>query len=224
MKFNLSQTATILFLTLNFACGTSNNPPGIGNPNTLPQVPSGSNVGAPGIAATPTPVPSSNPTEPEPTPSPSNTPTPFPTSSLAEGWKTLTVQAWSAKTILDAFAHFSTTRNACGRDADGVLSLEDWNSISVHLNQAVQKELTQEASYCVPTPEAYPYMDDRVEVEIDLPTFRGKKPLYEVKEGQICSTISDHTVSDALLNDINKFIKTADKQDVDRALCPWVQP
>jgi hypothetical protein len=149
-----------------------------------------------------------------------NTPTlpPQPQTLFAEGWQNLIINANSAKTDVDAIAHFKTSRNACGRGADGVLELPEWNSVAQHLNSAVSLGPSQNP-YCVPIPDTFPYMDNSVEVVLN----REKRTLYEVRDGQICSTISDHNVSDALLGDIQKIILFADKQDVDTAECPWAR-
>lgn len=137
---------------------------------------------------------------------------------FADGWQNLVITANSAKTNLDSVAHFKTDRNACGRGADGVLELPEWNSVSQNLNVVVKQRPAQDP-YCVNIPDAWPYMDNSVEVVLD----REKRTLYEVRDGQICSTISDHSVSDALLADIHKIIRFADKQDVDPAECPWAR-
>jgi hypothetical protein len=131
-----------------------------------------------------------------------------PEATTASNWTELTIQANSAKTTVSTAAHFATDRNACGKDAYGVMGLDDWNSLANHLNVAVLQEPAS-TPYCVATPDSYPYMNDSVVVALT----QGKRTLYELKDGQICSTVQDHQLSDALLADIQKVIVSADKEE-----------
>jgi hypothetical protein len=127
----------------------------------------------------------------------------------AEGWSEALIQANYAKTVIDTTGHFSTTRNACGKDAFGVLSVEDWNLFAKSLNE-ISKEGLSSNEYCVPAPEDVSrFMDGEVELKLD----QGKKTLYQYKSYEICSNIQNHQVSDQLLQVINKIIAHADQED-----------
>jgi hypothetical protein len=145
----------------------------------------------------------------------SNLPPPPPEAVLATGWVEIVINANSARTTVTNVAHFSTTRNACGKDAYGVINLDVWNSLTKSLNDVSKVDpnapsaLASGTNYCVPIPETYPYMNDTVEVKSE----QGKKLLYENKDGQICSAVADPQVSNALLADIQKIILLADKEE-----------
>src|SRR4051812_8057937 len=65
----------------------------------------------------------------------------------AKGWSNIVITANMAKTDVGAGAHFATTRNACGKDAYGALSLESWNNLAKNANLSVQG-LTRDPDYC----------------------------------------------------------------------------
>lgn len=132
-----------------------------------------------------------------------------PNVTYATGWSTVTINANYAKTTVNSTAHFSTTRNACGKDAYNVIALDEWNNFSKNVNLAIQQPSLQE-EYCVPAPtDTYKYMDGTTKILTD----HGERILYEVRDYQICSTIQDHQISDALLSVVNQIILDADKTD-----------
>jgi len=143
----------------------------------------------------------------------------------ALGWASIEINANYAKTIVSIGSHFTTNRNACGKDAYGAIELDTWNSLAKNANLALQQP-PREDTYCVDPPtDTYKYMDGTVEIKTisqdsgssgnDVNNEHGLKSraLFEVKDGQICSTIADKAVSDALLAAINKIIVIADKED-----------
>ncbi len=146
----------------------------------------------------------------DPSASPSPSPTATSNVAYANGWSAITIHANFAKTHVDITGHFDTDRNACGKDAAGLLGLDDWNKFAKDVNTALESPpLAQE--YCIPQPDTGKYMDGTTEVVLT----RGKRLLYEVKNGEICSTVGGPALSSELLNLINKIINLADK-----ANCP----
>lgn len=129
---------------------------------------------------------------------------------FATGWAAMVITANLAKTEVGVGAHFTTTRNACGKDAYGALSLEDWNNFATQANIAVQG-LSQDPDYCVPLPEDDYLTRGGLSVDIKLP--HETRTLYEVRGDQICSSIQNHQASDALLKAISNVISAADKED-----------
>jgi hypothetical protein len=152
------------------------------------------------------PTPDAN--DPAPVNDQRNGPPAPPEATVAKGWSELIINANSAKTTVSPFGHFATTRNACGKDAFGVVVLADWNSLAKNLNLAVEGTPAPQ-EYCVAIPESYPYMNDSVQVKLERET----RTLYELKNGQICSNIQDHATADALLADVQKMILVADKEE-----------
>ncbi len=129
--------------------------------------------------------------------------------TYASKWTSVTLLANSAKTIIDSLGHFSTNRNACGKDAYGSIALEVWNPLAKNLNLAIEKDPPYN-DYCIPIPETNnKYMDGTVEIKME----QGNRKLYELRDNQICSTIADPQVSDILFGIINKLIIIADKED-----------
>lgn len=125
----------------------------------------------------------------------------------ATGWSVMIIHANYAKTTIDSGAHLTTDRNACGKDAYAAIALDEWNNFSKNVNLAIQKPPVQD-EYCVSPPtDTYKYMDGSVKITTD----HGERLLYETVDYQICSTISDHKLSDTLLALINQLILDADK-------------
>jgi len=131
------------------------------------------------------------------------------------GWGEIVINANYAKTTVTVGAHFATTRNACGRDAYGGIDLATWNALAQNANLALQSEPNTSEEYCVDPPaDALRWMDGTVDIK--LPQANGTlktRTLYEARNGLICSTIRDKTVSDALLGTINQMVLIADKED-----------
>ncbi len=134
-----------------------------------------------------------------------------PSITYASGWSMMTITANYAKTVVDVGAHFNTSRNACGKDAYGAIGLEAWNKISLNTNTAIKDGLTL-TDYCVPLPEDNIYLA-RIGINVEVKLERRTETLYEIKDGQICSSIRNHQVSDELLNALTQVIIDADKED-----------
>jgi hypothetical protein len=138
-----------------------------------------------------------------------------PTSSRVvypDGWEEITINANWAKTLVNTTAHFTTSRNACGKDAYGAFDLETWNNLSKDLNAMLKMPRLQE-DFCVDPPETpdYKFMDGSVELKPDNSNV--KQTVFEYKDGRICSRIKDPKLSNKLLNLIQKVIIMADKED-----------
>ena len=142
-----------------------------------------------------------------------------PNITYASGWSEIDITANMAKTKVTVGAHFGTSRNACGKDAYGAIELATWNSLAKNANLAIQNE-PRALDYCVPIPDDNIYLNrGGLSVEVKTPT--GNRALYDIKNGEICSTVQDDATSQALLDAINQVIEAADKED-----CPngWGSP
>ncbi len=148
---------------------------------------------------------------------PENTPidlTPYsPAVVYADGWRDAVIMANFAKTTVDVGAHFATSRNACGKDAFGAIDLATWNQFSKSLNSALKMPArTEDQYYCVSPPmDTSKWLDGTLEV--NLPPPQKSRILYELRDGQICSSIQDKAVSDVLLEVVQKIIVAADRED-----------
>lgn len=144
----------------------------------------------------------------------SNSPPPA-SAALADGWTQVLIQANYAKTKVDAFAHWNTNRNACGKDADGALELEVWNRLVTAVNHAVTHPLLAEPR-CQPkdqNSENASKMDGTAQVTHT----QGKFTLIEVRDtGEICSFVKDEAYSKQLIQAITDIVLIADKED-----CPF---
>ena len=128
----------------------------------------------------------------------------------AKNWDSLNLLANFAKTQIDTAAHFVTTRNACGKDAMGSVTISTWNIIATDVNAAIVLEpLKDENLFCIPFPDSMK-MDGTLDVAL---TGGKKREIYSNRGGQICSTISNPQLSNELLNAINQVVVAADRED-----------
>lgn len=132
---------------------------------------------------------------------------PSPDLIFAEGWNEVAITANWAKTRLDHVAHFMTTRNACGRDAGGVITLDPWNRLARGLNAYVKMQPLKEPK-CFPV-ELRAKMDGTAE----LITPSGKRQLIEVKGNEFCSYIPDAQVSREVFEVLDHVVQTADREE-----------
>jgi len=132
-----------------------------------------------------------------------------PNITYADQWLEITMMANSAKTTISTVAHFSTTRNKCGKDAYGAINdLAFWNEFTKNMNIAVKAPPIAD-EYCVDSPSQWPRMDGTV----DAKTEAGKRSLFWVKGGQVCSTIRDPGTAAKLLAAYHKIVLLADAED-----------
>lgn len=127
--------------------------------------------------------------------------------ATATGWSELKLQANFAKTTLDAMGHFETTRNACGKDAFGVLELEPWNRLVGTLNQVATETLLTEPR-CAPT-ENYSKMDGVAE----LVTPEGKRTIVDASGWQLCTYIRDPAFAQKVFEILEYVVLSADKEE-----------
>lgn len=128
----------------------------------------------------------------------------------AEGWDEIQMIANSAKTNVDNNGHFTTSRNACGKESFGALDTENFNKISRNMN-LIGKQVLLKTPRCTPFPEGFK-MDGTAEVKMTA----GKKLVFETHGGEICSYASDPKASDELLAGLDAVVKAADKEDCPR--------
>lgn len=129
--------------------------------------------------------------------------------TLANGWTEIRMIANFADTRLNITGHFNTTRNACGKEEDGALDISVWNTLAADLNTAIGlTPLTDDNEYCVDAPTSKG-MDGSV--DLILPG-GAKRALFDNHGAQICSTISDHHLSDEILAQLNQIVIIADKE------------
>jgi hypothetical protein len=193
------------------------------------------------------------------------------TAENAQGWQLIDMIADQAETKLDSLGHFDTSRNACGHEAYGILSLDLWNNIVDESNQALAAQaLSEDHLNCFDIPEGN-RMDGTVDFILETPpsathdllvadvhaspaprptstptiiptstpttrptvtptstpssrpsaspspspspSDKPKRSIFEVRGGQICTTIPDTQVAKALLKNISTFVELANKQD-----------
>jgi hypothetical protein len=126
------------------------------------------------------------------------------------GWSEVIIDANSARTKLDFLGHFKTSRNACGKEAYGVMELEDWNALATQSNLAIQSGLSQSES-CIDVQDyTSKFMDGLVTYKL---TSGETKTLFTYRDSQICSNLQDKEISAKLLQLIEKLILLADKQE-----------
>jgi hypothetical protein len=133
----------------------------------------------------------------------------------AKNWSEIIIHANFAKTTITIGAHFSTTRNACGRDAYGAIPLQAWNKLAQSINQAVSTPLGEE--YCMPEAQELDsqgyykkHVDGSVEIKLD-----DKKTLvlFLVRDGQICTHLKDHALAETLHQGLNNQVAQADREE-----------
>ena len=129
----------------------------------------------------------------------------------ASEWSEISFISNFAKTSVGVGAHFTTSRNACGKDAYGAISLQAWNALATQANYLALNP-PNGPDYCVPIPDNNIYLG-RAGLSAEIKTDRGKFVLYENMGNEICSKIQDHLVSDHLLQAMSQVIEAADKED-----------
>lgn len=139
---------------------------------------------------------------------PSSEASPIPAAIIADGWSQLLIQANWAKIRVDSFAHWTTSRNACGKDADGALNLPLWNRLVSALNHAsVTAPLSEPRCH---SHDSQSKMDGTAELTLN----QGKRVLLEARDsGEICTTIRDEAESKKLLEAVQEIILIADQED-----------
>lgn len=158
------------------------------------------------VTSTPGPAPMPSSTSPPADTNPATQPTQV---LYASGWQEITILANWAMTKVDAAAHFSTSRNGCGKEEYGAIDLALWNKIADGANNLSKTEpLPQSDEYCIPIFDGNK-MDGTVEL-ILTPAL--KKPLFEARYDKICTTIANKELAENFLHIINEIVIMADKE------------
>ncbi len=130
-----------------------------------------------------------------------------------EGWTQVLIQANSANTTLDNAGHFYTSRNACGAEAAGVYAVVDWNPYIRLINQVV-------ATPALAQPLCGDYEWNTLKFAYNgngstavINTAQGPRTLYEIRNYQLCTTVSDVKLDKALFQQIEGSVNRADKED-----------
>lgn len=142
----------------------------------------------------------------------------------AENWTELTFDANSAKSRVNSMGHYHTDKNYCQKPGDGVYSVPVWNRIVVDLNKVVGTgELTTPRCWDSPNGSKF-YNKGLAELTISRSPTPGaaavvsKKKLFEYKNAQICTTIADAALADALMEQVELTLKLIDRADIQE--CP----
>ena len=196
---------TGLIALVGTGCGGSkaSNPEGSPAPNTQlnPSLPPSQQPGTTAPVTPPSPVPSASPTS----------------HIGAAGWREVEIQANWAKTKIDFTGHFTTDRNACGRDAMGVMTLEFWNGFTPKVNAALKDPVSTE-KLCIETPQHYKIWQYSDSVIIRMDDGSSKK-LFEIDRSQeICTYFTNRAVLMGFLDALNDAVVLSDKEDAD---CGW---
>ena len=133
----------------------------------------------------------------------------------ATQWSEVMIQSNFAKTTISVGAHFSTTRNACGRDAYGAIPLNSWNELAEALNQAVNTSLSEE--YCMPEAQELDqngyikkHIDGSVQIKLES---KKMLELFQAKDGMICTQLQDRKLAEKLHRSLNTQVIRADQED-----------
>lgn len=146
-----------------------------------------------------------------PDPSAASGTTPIaPGAEVAVGWQKISTIANWARTSLDTTGHFMTGRNACGRPADGVLSLDKWNQLVTAVNTALTLQPLAE-NKCVDMPRQSK-MDGLAEVQIGARE-TDKRALIDARGYQLCSTIPDPQLVMNIFEGMTAVVEAADKEE-----------
>jgi len=129
-----------------------------------------------------------------------------PTESVfASGWAEIDIISSGAKVVIDQMAHWTTSRNACWKEDDGAMTLADWNTLAGEMNQAMQlPPLRSENCWSPDMPDWA--LDGVADVKISKTATRS---LFDVRGGEVCTTISDPEVASAILKTIDKTLLAA---------------
>ena len=128
----------------------------------------------------------------------------------AVGWQKISTIANWAKTSVDTTGHFITSRNACGRPADGALALEKWNSLVTSVNTALTLTPLSE-NKCVDMPRQSK-MDGLAEVQTG-DRESDKRPLIDARGYQLCSKIPDPQLVINIFEGMSAVVEAADKEE-----------
>jgi hypothetical protein len=128
-----------------------------------------------------------------------------------KGWTGVEIGANSATTTINQSGHYLTDHNLCTHKAEGVYDVATWNSLVTTLN-TVAITAPMSTHRCVDSPSGSKFYNKGT---VDLmPVHGAKRSLFEYKNGQICSSISDVALSNSLMDLIEKTILLADRAEI----------
>lgn len=130
------------------------------------------------------------------------------------GWYKISLQANSAKTMMDNAGHFTTDRNACGRSAAGALHLDSWNKLAPAVNKAAAELLKPTAlrePTCV-TIDNPGKLDGTAELFLN----GSKRILVQMRGYDACTLIPDPNLAREVYRAVDLLVLAADKED-----CPF---
>jgi hypothetical protein len=116
-----------------------------------------------------------------------------------------------AKTDVDSSAHFDTSRNACGREADGALAAQLWNQLANDVNLILLvPPLPDRTPNCMDIPDG-----NRMDGTVDVYNDKVKREVffYRAGDSQVCSTIQNTQLAMDMLNALTQLVTLADKED-----------
>lgn len=151
-----------------------------------------------------------------------------PNVTYPKDWTEVAIDANSAKNTIDTAGHYHTDHNMCQRPGDGVYDLSTWNSLSGALNQVVlSAPLATERCWDSPNGSKF-YNRGSAEITISHTAAGATSPvvthrnLFEYKNAQICTTIADPALADALMAQIESTLQLSDRADAQQ--CPNYVP
>jgi hypothetical protein len=146
----------------------------------------------------------------------------------ADGWTELNFDANSAKSRVNTMGHYHTDKNICQKPGDGVYSVAAWNKLVGDLNRvAGLTDLATPRCWDSPNGSKF-YNKGLAELTITRSSSQGpstavtKKKLFEFKNGQICTAISDAALADTLMEQVETTLKLIDRADAQE--CPGYHP
>ena len=127
----------------------------------------------------------------------------------AVGWTDFDMIANFAKTKIDNAGHFTTSRNACGKDAWGAWGddVKGWNAFVTAANESIKTEPLREDQCFAPAD------NNKMDGNVEIILVTGRRTVLEARGGQICTNIRDLAVAKAVYAGIDNLVHIADKED-----------
>jgi hypothetical protein len=127
------------------------------------------------------------------------------------GWTGIEMDANSAKTNITQTGHYLTDHNICTHKAEGVYDVPTWNKLVTVLNQ-VATMTPMPTPRCVDSATGSKFYNKGYASLVVSPTV--KRPIFEYKNVQVCSTIPDAAVAATLMELIDKTLVLADRAEI----------
>ena len=119
-------------------------------------------------------------------------------------WQEVAIASGFAVTTISGSGHFSISRNACAVQAEGALTLAEWNTVASLINQITESpKLTEPV--CQPALEGPHALDGNIEVK-----YRdSKRIVMEVRGREFCSYFADKEAAKTLGAIVNSLLNQA---------------